>query len=62
MYKEDLQKWLKKEIDTCTGEYVRATKNSDDEGINREADKMIILLSVRKEVDKLIECIPCTAL
>lgn len=62
MYKKDLLEWLEKEIKGCTKEYQNAIQVADDIKVDREGDKMVILLEVKQQIEKLIELTPCTAL
>ena len=60
MYKKDLLEWLDKKIVECTREYQNAIQVSDDKKVDKEGDKMIILLEVKQQVEDLIELLPCT--
>lgn len=61
MYKKDLLEWLEKEIKECTKEYQNAIQVSDDKKVDREGDKMVILLEVKQQAESLIELPPCVA-
>jgi len=61
MSKEDLLKWLEDKIGGCTKEYQNAVQVSDDKKVDKEADKMIILLEIKQQVEELEEYFPCTA-
>ena len=61
MYKRELLGWLEEKICECTKEYQNAIQIADDIKVDREGDKMVILLEVKQQVEKLIELTPCTA-
>ena len=61
MYKRDLMKWADKKIATCTREYQNAVQVADDERVDKEGDKMVMLLEFKEQVEKLEEMHPCTA-
>ena len=61
MSKADLLEWLESEICNCTKEYQNALQVSDDKKVDAEGDKMIILLEVKSQAEKLTETCPCTA-
>ena len=61
MYKKDLVRWVDKKIATCTREYQNAVQVTDNEKVDKEGDKMILLLEFKEQVEGLSECTPAVA-